>query len=271
LHGGTFSPTDFQKQYGDLNIYGLPFVFESDEEVRYVRERLDNTLKSGIEETGFVTFGFASAGFAIILSNQPVRSHADLKGKKVWLPEGDLISYEAMKSVQLSPVALPLTDVLTGLQTGLVDIVAIPPVVALALQWHTKVKYVTRTPVLYVMGFLAIRKSTFERLSRADQDVVNEVMTTIYTRLDKSSVAENRAATQALINVGLKDIAPIPGEFESLREQMIDTNRAMAQKGLFSPELLRQLQDHIAEYRASHAIDSQREDTTVTDSAAGTQ
>jgi TRAP-type C4-dicarboxylate transport system substrate-binding protein len=271
LHGGTFSPTDFQKQYGDLNIYGLPFVFESDEEVRYVRERLDNTLKSGIEETGFVTFGFASAGFAIILSNQPVRSHADLKGKKVWLPEGDLISYEAMKSVQLSPVALPLTDVLTGLQTGLVDIVAIPPVVALALQWHTKVKYVTRTPVLYVMGFLAIRKSTFERLSRADQDVVNEVMTTIYTRLDKSSVAENRAATQALINVGLKDIAPIPGEFESLREQMIDTNRTMAQKGLFSPELLRQLQDHIAEYRASHAIDSQREDTTVTDSAAGTQ
>jgi TRAP-type C4-dicarboxylate transport system substrate-binding protein len=99
LHGGTFSPTDFQKQYADVNIYGLPFVFESEDEVHYVRERLDSTLEAGIEGTGFVTFGFASAGFAIILSNQPVRSHADLKGKKVWLPEGDLISYEAMKKL----------------------------------------------------------------------------------------------------------------------------------------------------------------------------
>ena len=58
-----------------------------------------------------------------------------------------------MKGLNLSPVPLPVTDVLTGLQTGLIDIVAIPPVVALALQWHTKVKYITQIPVLYPMGF----------------------------------------------------------------------------------------------------------------------
>jgi TRAP-type C4-dicarboxylate transport system substrate-binding protein len=269
LHGGTFSPTDFQKQYADINIYGLPFVFESEDEVHYVRERLDSTLKAGIEDTGFVTFGFASAGFAIILSNQPVRSHSDLKGKKVWLPEGDLISYEAMKSVQLSPVALPLTDVLTGLQTGLVDIVAIPPVVALALQWHTKVKYVTRTPVLYVMGFLAIKNSVFEKLSAGDQDVVSDVLSRIYAKIDAGSEKENRAATQALINVGLKDIDPAPGEFEALREQMIETNRTMAQQGLFSMEILQQMQGYIAEYRANNG--DADDDMETMDSRVGTQ
>ncbi|MEX1267321.1 MAG: TRAP transporter substrate-binding protein DctP, partial [Woeseia sp.] len=142
LHGGTFAPTDFQKRYPDVNIYGLPFLFKSIEEVEYVREHLDAGLIAGIEDLGFETFGFAGGGFAIILSNEPVRSHDDLKGKKVWLPEGDQISYQGMKSLDLSPVSLPITDVLTGLQTGLIDIVAIPPVVALALQWHTKVKYV---------------------------------------------------------------------------------------------------------------------------------
>lgn len=266
LQGGTFSPTDFQKTYADVNIYGLPFVFESEDEVHYVRERLDSTLKAGIEDTGFVTFGFASAGFAIILSNTPVRSHEDLKGKKVWLPEGDLISYEAMKSVQLSPVALPLTDVLTGLQTGLVDIVAIPPVVALALQWHTKVKYVTRTPVLYVMGFLAIKSSVFNKLSMDDQAVVTDVLSRIYANIDAGSEKENRAATQALINVGLKDVEPVPGEFEALREQMIETNRAMAQQGLFSMEILQKMQGYIAEYRANNAgaeVDVETMDTRV--------
>ncbi len=251
LHGGTFSPTDFQKQFPDLNIYGLPFVFESEDEVRYVRERMDSAMMSGLEDSGFVTFGFAGAGFAIILSNEPVRSHADLKGKKVWLPEGDLISYEAMKAVQLSPVALPLTDVLTGLQTGLVDIVAIPPVVALALQWHTKVKYVTRTPVLYVMGFLAIQDKSFERLDIADQKVVKEVMSGIYSRIDAASEKESVAATAALINVGLSEVVPDAGEFEAIRAQMIETNRAMAQQGMFSMAALEKMQGYIAEYRAN--------------------
>lgn len=271
LHGGTFSPTDFQKQYADVNIYGLPFVFESEDEVHFVRERLDSILQAGIEDTGFVTFGFASAGFAIILSNEPVRTHADLKGKKVWLPEGDLISYEAMKSVQLSPVALPLTDVLTGLQTGLVDIVAIPPVVALALQWHTKVKYVTRTPVLYVMGFLAIRKPVFEKLSVDDQEIVSDVLTRIYANIDAASGKENKAATQALINVGLKDIQPAPGEFEALRQKMIDTNRAMALQGLFSIEILQQMQGYIAEYRANNAGEGDDDEAAAMNLQPGTQ
>ncbi len=41
----------------------------------------------------------------------------------------------------MSPVPLGLADVLTGLQTGLVDVVSGPPVAAVALQWFTKIKY----------------------------------------------------------------------------------------------------------------------------------
>ena len=109
LHGGTFSPTDFQDQFPDLNLYGLPFVFESEDEVDYVRQHLDPQLEQEFEDLGYVTFGFASGGFAIVLSNDPVRGHDDLKGKKVWLPEGDLISFEAMKALELTPYPSSLT------------------------------------------------------------------------------------------------------------------------------------------------------------------
>lgn len=249
LHGGTFAPTDFQKRFPDLNIYGLPFMFESEEEVDYVRERLDPRLLAGFDDLGFVTFGFASGGFAIVMSNEPVRSYEDLKGKKVWLPEGDLISFEAMKSLQLSPVALPITDVLTGLQTGLIDIVAIPPVVALALQWHTKVKYVTQLPVLYAMGFMAISERTFRKLSAADQAVVNDVLERIYAEVDAASAAETENAIDALLNIGLQDVEPRAGEFDRIRSIMQKTNRDMAERGLFSAELLDEMQRHLREYR----------------------
>ena len=148
LQGGTFSPNDFQTSYPDLNIYGLPFLFKNVDEVNHIRNFKDSELELGFKRLGFDVYGFAGGGFAYIMSNEPIRGYNDLKDKKIWLPQGDLISYEAMKALDLLPISLPVTDVLTGLQTGLIDIVAIPPVVALALQWHTKVKYVTKIPVL---------------------------------------------------------------------------------------------------------------------------
>lgn len=255
LHGGTFSPTDFQKQFPDLNVYGLPFVFESEDEVNYVRSHLDEGLYERFDDLGYVTFGFASGGFAIVLSNEPVRSHDDLKGKKIWLPEGDLISFEAMKALQLTPYPSSITNVLTGLQTGLIDIVAIPPSVAVALQWHTKVRYITQVPVLYVMGFMAVQKRAFGRLDAADQAIVREVMTRIYAELDARAANESRNATEALLKVGLEDVEPDLGDFERMREVTVGTTRRMATEGMFSVEFLEKMQQHIEEYRNQHSED----------------
>ena len=134
LQGGAFTPTALAGQYSNLNLYGMPMMFDSEEEAAYVRSRLDDTLSQGLEKAGFVNFGFAAGGFAVLMSNTPIDSLDDLKGKKVWIPEGDDISRRAMEALSLSPVTLPLTDVLTGLQTGLIDIVAMSPIGALVLQ-----------------------------------------------------------------------------------------------------------------------------------------
>lgn len=178
-----------------------------------------------------------------------MRGHADLKGKKVWLPQGDLISYEAMKAMQLSPVPLPLTDVLTGLQTGLLDIVAIPPVVALALQWHTKVKYLTQIPVLFAMGFIAIDERVLRKLKPEDRQIVSDVLTRIYADVNAGSRTEGQNAVQALLGVGIKNVDPHPGEIQRIRSSMSATNRRMAEQGMFSLELLEQMQQYVDEYR----------------------
>lgn len=252
LHGGAFTPTDLQQVYADLNIYGLPFLFESEEEVNYVRERIDPKLIRGLEGAGFVSFGFASGGFARVMSNTPVRSHEDLKGRKVWVPEGDLISYESMQALQLSPVTLPLTDVLTGLQTGLIEIVTMSPAGALILQWHTKVRYLTRMPIVYSMGLLAIQSRAFERLSQEDQAIVREVMSELYAKWNRENSQDADEALQALINSGIKPVEPATGAQQKLQALMYKNNRAMARSGLFSLELLEEILGYVEDYRSEH-------------------
>ena len=254
LHGGTFSPTDFQEVYPDLNIYGLPFLFKDYDEVNYVRNRVDNQLEQGFKKLGFNTYGFAGGGFAYILSNEPIREYEDLKNKKIWLPQGDLISYEAMRSLNLLPVPLPMTDVLTGLQTGLIDIVAIPPVVALALQWHTKVSYITRVPVLYAMGFLAIDSKIINRINTDDQKVLNEVINRIYSEVDSNSQQDSENAYEALSKIGIQEIQFDGDEYQKLTDLLEEPTKKMANDGFYSLKLFNEIKMYIDDFRKSSEI-----------------
>ena len=249
LQGGAFTPSALSSQYPDLNLYGMPLIFDSEEEAAYVRSRLDERLSQGLEAAGFVNFGFATSGFANILSNTPVRSLADLKGKRVWVPEGDEISYASMEALSLSPVTLPLTDVLTGLQTGLLDIVAIPPMVALIMQWHTKVKFVTRVPLVYTLGFMAIDRKTFEKISPADQSIVHEVMERTYKNFNRVNLEDNEGAFQALVKSGIEMVDFDEQAYLDTRKLLLASNRQMGQQGKFTLELYDEMMRYVDEYR----------------------
>ncbi len=253
LQGGAFTPSALSSQYPDLNLYGMPLIFDSEEEAAYVRSRLDERLSEGLEEAGFVNFGFATSGFANILSNTPVRSLADLKGKRVWVPEGDEISYASMEALSLSPVTLPLTDVLTGLQTGLIDIVAIPPMVALIMQWHTKVKFVTRVPLVYTLGFMAIDRKTFEKISPADQSIVHEVMERTYKNFNRVNLEDNEGAFQALVKSGIEMVDFDEQAYLDTRKLLLASNRQMGQQGKFTLELYDEMMGYVDEYRSEQS------------------
>jgi len=252
LQGGAFTPSALAAQYSDLNLYGMPVVFDSEEEAAYVRSRMDARLQQGLEDAGFVNFGFATSGFATLMSRKPIKTLADLKGKRVWVPEGDTMSYASMQALSLNPVTLPLTDVLMGLQTGLLDIVAIPPIVALIMQWHTKIKYVTQVPLVYTFGFMAVDKKAFDKISREDRIIVREVMTKTYKKFDKVNLVDNQGAFEALLKSGIEEVRFDDEEFVKVRKLLLASNLRLGSDGAFTLELYEEMLRHIDEYRHEH-------------------
>jgi len=194
LHGGAFTSTAVGVFQKDAQLYALPMLFNNLEEVTYVRERLDTRLRSLLEDAGYVNFGFAGGGFAHIMSKQPISNLADIKGLKVWVPDGDAMSYGAVKAMGVSPVTMPLTDVLTGLQTELIDTIMGPPAGTIVLQWNTAVNYVTELPLAYIFAMLVVEKKAFDRLQPGDQAIVREVMERVYLGFDEQGDADNKAA-----------------------------------------------------------------------------
>jgi TRAP-type C4-dicarboxylate transport system substrate-binding protein len=258
LQGGGVASGALAGIYPDSQTYGLPMLFRSYDEVDYVRARLDELLVKGLERHGFVSPGIAESGFAYLMSSRPVRSVKDLEGLKAWVPEGDPISRTFFEAAGRSPVPLPLSDVLTGLQTGLIETVGTPPIGAIALQWHTAVKYLTEVPVMYTYGFLLIDQKAFNRNTRADQNVVRTVLERGIVELNKQNRKDNENAKKALRNQGIAFIRPSPEELDNLRAIAADATRRLEKKGIYSPAVLESLQRHLNTYRHGHEGASNR-------------
>ncbi|MDH4021679.1 MAG: TRAP transporter substrate-binding protein DctP [Gammaproteobacteria bacterium] len=259
LQGGVFTSNGLEERYPDILLYGLPMLFNSQAEVDYVRRKMDSQLAAGLEKAGLVSYGFAGGGFAYFMTGTPVTGLADLRGQKIWVPEGDRTSYVAMQALQLTPVILPITDVMTGLQTGLLDIVAAPPVAAIVLQWYTKTKYVTRQPLSYTLGALVIDQRALSDVTPADREVLREVLSAVYARFDAQNRIDNARAEEALAANGLTFVAPNAAEVPEWRAAINAAIDDLAAKGTFSAGLLAELNGHLRDFRTGRNAEAEPE------------
>jgi len=237
LHGGAFSSTALTEVYPDLMLRALPLVMRDYAEYDAMASAMDETFRRGLEDAGFANFGFAEAGISLPMGTVPVRTLEDLDGQKMWVPEGDTVSYAIMQALGLAPIPLPLTDVMTGLQTGLINVIGGSAPGAIAFQWYTEVKYISRVPLAFLFSALVIDQKVFRQLQPDDQQVVREVMERAYRDFNREARKDDQAAFAALTGQGLVVVEPPSEEIERWRQRAWTVIGQMAEKGDFSRDL----------------------------------
>ena len=249
LQGGAFSSGGLADIYPDIQLLNLPMLFDSFDEVDYVRARMEPVMRQNLEDRGFVLLGMAEAGFTRIFSAAPIRDLAAIRKSKLWAPEGDLMVEETWRSMGLSPVFLPISDVYTGLQTGLVDTVTTTPSAAIAFQWHSNLGYVTDTPLAYLVGLLAIDKHAFDRIGADDQAIVRQEVARVVESLDRMTREGNRRAAKALQNQGFVFIEPGNEEIAHWRQLANNSIERLIGEGALSREGVELVKKHLCNYR----------------------
>ncbi len=250
LHGGAFSSGGLNRFHQDADIFSLPMLFRTIDEARYVRNELEAEVRQRLEDAGYINFGIAAAGFAYMMSNKPAANLDDLKGQKVWIPEGDPVGFAALRALGVAPVVMPVTDVMTGLQTDLLDSITAPPVGAVVFQWHTNLKYIADVPIAYVYASLLVDKRVFSKISPEDQAVVREVMEGIYRKFDRYGVSDNDQAMQALLESGLEKLSPNAAEVEEWSKVVNQSHRELGKEGVFDIALYDRILTLLDEYRS---------------------
>ena len=135
----------------------------------------------------------------------------------MWVPQGDHVAEAGFKAAGVTPISLPLADVYTSLQTGLIDTAANTPSGAIAFQWHTKIKYMVDLPLTYVVGILVVDKKVFDALSRGGSEDASATNSAARSqRLEKVNRDDNAQARDALQKQGITIFKPSADEVSAV-------------------------------------------------------
>ena len=253
LNGGILQTSVFTSDVPNLNVYNLPMQFKNVEEVAAVRQEMDDILRNELEEAGYISFGFLGLGLAYAMGSKPATTVQDTRRLKIWVPKNDPSTELMLKAFGVTPIPLSTVDVLTGLQTGLIDTVASPPVAAVTLQWHTHIKYMLDVPFLYVFSVYILDQRSFRNVGVEDQAIVRRHMNSAMQNAEQRGVEDHASAFEAMLDEGIELLQPDEAARAEWQRNADGAAEEWVKKKLVSRTILDQFRASLQRARRSNA------------------
>jgi TRAP-type C4-dicarboxylate transport system substrate-binding protein len=256
LHGAALTGFGVGKIYPPTRVLEMPFLFRDYAEIDYVRERLTPDFRPKLREHGFELLGMTEVGIVRFFSKAPIRSLADLRGRRIWLWAGDPLAQAFFTASGLSPIPLSITEVFTSLSTGLIDTVYSPPLAAIAMQWFTKTHYMTETAMGNSIGALVIANRFFNRLPEDLRSLLVETGEETALKMAEASQRDNIKSLDVLKDYGIEFVQWREDDMHQLLETRDRAASALAKQGYIPAQLYDRVSAMLEKYRAAQGADS---------------
>jgi len=250
LDGAVLTSVGISLLYPGIRVLELPFLFESVDEVDYVRDKMWPQFEEALAAKGYALIARGDVGWSYIYSNQPIRSKSDLPKIKIWAWQDDPIVRAIFKRMKLNGVPLGVPEVLGALQSHRIDACYGPPLAAVALQWSSEVTHATSMPVTYSQGGVIVRAKWLEGLSAEDRAALDEIAADMGTQFVSRVRRDNKRAIGAMIKAGI-DIVRTPPALATLFEA--DAKKVWKDLAgtLYTEDDLELVLRHLREFRAA--------------------
>jgi len=147
----------------------IPLMFESYEELDYVRDRIAPKLEKRIEASGYLVLNWGDAGWVHFFSNKKVTGLDDLRKLKLFTWAGSNDELELWKANGFRPVPLAATDIQMALKTQLIDVIPTTPLYAEWNQCFTLAKFMNDVKWAPLVGATIISKAAWEKIPEAQR------------------------------------------------------------------------------------------------------
>jgi len=228
----------------------MPMVFRSWEELDYVREKLAPRLEKRFLDKGFVVLSWGDAGWVRFFSKRPALRATDYRPMKVFAWAGDAPQADIMKSLGYQPVVLEVSDILPGLQTGMIDMVPSTPFWALTLQLYPHAPHMLELDWAPLVGAIVVTRTFWETMSPAGREALRAAAEAAGKRMRALSRRQQRESVEAMRKRGLT-VHPVSPEIEAEWRAMAEALYPKIRGRMVPEALFDEVQRLLREYRAA--------------------
>ena len=249
LHSASFTGYGLSLVDKSVLVMELPFVFRDRKEADYVYEKMFPFFAKRFKNKGLILLNFTTYGDVNFITTKPIQKLNDFPNIKMWAWEGDPLIENFFKALNIPTISLPITEVLTGLQTGMVEGVYAPPLASVAFQWWTKTNYISSPPFRSgVLAFMVTDKK-WNSLTPNEKELVKNLLKNTANNISTIGKKDNEEALQVLLKNNQK---LVPMEKENLA-QFVDFSKTFRKDmvgKIYDQAALTELEKQIASYRS---------------------
>ena len=210
IHGAAISNEGMAEINPYFTTFYMPMMYQSYDEVDFVRDRLSDELLNKTEENGFKILTMVDVGWAYWFSTEPIYTPDDLKNNKIFIWAGDYKSAQLYEKHGYQPVPLAMTDVLSGLQTGLITSLGFNPLYALAQQLFGIADNMLDMKWGNLTAAIIIDLKTWNKIKPEYQESMLSVAKSIGDGFQQKNRYESDKSVEVMKKYGLKVNTPTP-------------------------------------------------------------
>jgi TRAP-type transport system periplasmic protein len=249
LDGAALTTVGLSMIYPGVRVLQLPFLFDSVEEVDYVRAKMWPYLQAKFEEQGFRLLFPGDVGWTYLYTNRKIESMDDLRKVTFWAWSDDPIVKRLFKKLAIPSVPLGVPEVLGALKTNRIDGCYGSPLAAVALQWYTEVQYASADPVGYTVGAMVVRRDVWDANSTADRNMEAKINHLTARKLVKQVRRDNERARDAMKRSNVQIMTTPPALRARLRAAAEQVWKELEGE-VYSSEEFQMVMKYRAEFRA---------------------
>ena len=234
-----------------IRVLELPMMFQSAEELDYVADKMWPYFQAKFAKKGFKLNDRGEVGWIYFLSKDKVTSLNDLKGMKLWVWGDDTLVGGSFRHLGLNGVPLGVPEVDAGLTSGKIDAAYGSPVAAVALQWYTKVKYMTSMPMSFAIGATVVSLDSLKKMSADDVKTIEDIGKANAKKLRKVIRKANDDAKGTMTRKGVTVVQTPAAMVDEFTKQSQDAWRELVGK-IYTQDELNMVLKYRDEYRAKH-------------------
>jgi TRAP-type C4-dicarboxylate transport system substrate-binding protein len=207
-------------------VLTAPGLITELEQLYHVRAQLRHRFEELFRDAGFELLTWGDGGKNRLFSTKPFARPSDLKSRRPWAWKDDPVFAGYLEVIGANPVRVGANEVYGGLQTRMIDTVPSSAIMAVAIQWYTKLNYMAKQNFNLLIGGSIVKKEMFDRLTPEDQKILLDTAERGARVMDKIVRRDDARAYQTLIRRGITevDLSPYQAEWDAVaaktREQL---------------------------------------------------